>query len=421
MAEILEIWGGRPLYGTVEIPSAKNSVLPLLAASVLCREKVCLKKVPHLSDVEVCLALMRSLGMDVRYGDTGVVIQPTANMEDASLQTELMQKMRASVLFLAPVLARCGYVEASLPGGCRLGKRPIDIHLDGLEHMGANVRWHGERLCLRAPRGLMGTKYTLRYPSVGATETLLLASVCAKGDTVLHGAACEPEIVDLANFLNQCGGKITGAGTETISVQGVSRLSGGAYTPIPDRIVGATWACAAAAAGGCVTLEGAQPEMFAPVLDALEQAGCRIWRRKNQVKIERRKELVGIGERKTAVYPGFPTDAAPLLAAALLGASGESCIRDTIFTNRFACADGFLAMGANVHRIGSDLRILPGGPLHGTTVAAQDLRGGAALVIAALAANGKTKIEDSFYIQRGYADLPQQLRRLGVKIQVKKT
>lgn len=421
MAEILEIWGGHPLYGTVEIPSAKNSVLPLLAASVLCGEKVCFQKVPHLSDVGVCFALLRSLGIKVRCNKMGVSIRSTSTLKQASLPTELMQKMRASVLFLAPVLARCGYVEASLPGGCKLGKRPIDIHLDGLEHMGATVHWHGDRLCLRAPRGLVGTEYTLRCPSVGATETLLLAAVCAKGETILHGVACEPEIVDLAAFLNQCGGRITNAGEKTIRIQGVQTLTGGTYTPIPDRIVGATWACAVAAAGGRVTLNGIRAELFEPVLEELEKAGCCVERGKNHVKVQRSKELAGIGEVKTQVYPGFPTDAAPLLAAALLTTTGKSCIRDTIFTNRFACADGFSAMGANVHREGADLRILPQKTLHGTTVTAQDLRGGAALVIAAVAATGKTKIQDAFYIERGYADLAQQLRHLGVKVQVKKT
>lgn len=421
MAEMLEIWGGHPLYGTIEIPSAKNSVLPLLAASVLCEEKVCFKKVPHLSDVKVCFDLLRSLGIKVRSNKTGVSIRPTATLKQTSLPAELMQKMRASILFLAPILARCGSVEASLPGGCKLGKRPIDIHLDGLEHMGANVHWHGERLCLRAPRGLIGTEYTLRCPSVGATETLLLAAVCAKGETILHGAACEPEIVDLAAFLNHCGGRISNAGEKTIRIQGVNRLTGGAYTPIPDRIVGATWACAVAAAGGCVTLNGIQADIFAPVLDTLEKAGCCVECGDYYVKVQRSKELAGIGEVKTQVYPGFPTDAAPLLAAALLTATGESCIRDTIFTNRFACADGFCAMGANVHREGADLRIFPRETLHGTTVTAQDLRGGAALMIAALAAPGKTVIQDIFYMQRGYADLVQQLRHLGVKVQMKKT
>lgn len=414
MTEILEIWGGHPLCGTVKIPSAKNSVLPLLAASVLCREKVCLEKVPNLSDVQVSLALLRELGVSVRQSGERVLISPGRELK-SSLSTEMMHKMRASVLFLAPVLSRTGSVDASLPGGCKLGARPIDIHLDGLEKMGASVHWHEERLYLRAPHGLRGTEYTLRCPSVGATETLLLAAVCARGTTILHGAAKEPEITDLANFLNVCGGRIAGAGTETIRIEGVPTLFGATYTPVADRIVAATVACACAAAGGCVTMQDVQAELFASVLDVLEQAGCSVQRENNSVTIERRKDLHGVGLVETGVYPGFPTDAAPLLAAALLQADGESCIRDTIFPKRFACAEGFGDMGAQVRLQGEALYINSGAVTHGGRVCAQDLRGGAALAIAGLAATGKTEIEDAFYIKRGYADLKSLFRQLGVK------
>ena len=415
MADILEIWGGRPLYGTVTVPSAKNSVLPLLAATVLCREKVCLEKVPHLSDVTAELELLRHLGISARQSGETVQIKPGRKI-GSELPTEWMQQLRASVLFLAPVLSRTGSVEACLPGGCRLGARPIDIHLDGLAHMGAMIHWHEERLYLRAPRGLNGMTYTLRCPSVGATETLLLASVCAKGETVLHGVAREPEISDLANFLNACGGRIEGAGTNTIHITGVDTLTGTCYTPIPDRIVAATVACACASAGGRVEIQGIEGKCFAPVLDALAQAGCQIQQQPSCVIVARNQPLQGIGEITTGVYPGFPTDAAPLLAAALLNAEGESCIRDTIFSHRFACAEGFTAMGAKVQQEGAALRIYPGGNLHSTDVQAQDLRGGAALLIAALETSGKTAIFDSFYLRRGYPDLENQLRLLGIKV-----
>lgn len=414
MTEILEIWGGHPLCGTVKIPSAKNSVLPLLVASVLCREKICLEKVPDLSDVQVSLALLRELGISARQSGERVMITPGRELK-SSLSTEMMHKMRASVLFLAPVLSRTGSVDASLPGGCKLGARPIDIHLDGLEKMGASVHWHEERLYLRAPHGLRGTEYTLRCPSVGATETLLLAAVCARGATILYGAAKEPEITDLANFLNACGGRIAGAGTETIRIEGVPTLLGTTYTPVADRIVAATVACACAAAGGCVTMQNVQAELFAPVLDVLEQAGCSVQRESNSVTIERRNPLHGVGLVETGVYPGFPTDAAPLLAAALLQSDGESCIQDTIFPKRFACAEGFGVMGARVRLQDSALYVNSGAVTHGARVCAQDLRGGAALAIAALAATGKTEIEDAFYIKRGYADLKSLFRQLGVK------
>lgn len=419
MADILEIWGGRPLYGTVTVPSAKNSVLPLLAATVLCREKVCLEKVPLLSDVTAELELLRHLGISARKTGETVQIKPGRQIGSV-LAPEWMQRLRASVLFLAPVLSRTGAVEACMPGGCRLGARPIDIHLDGLTQMGAAVHWHEERLYLRAPRGLNGVSYTLRYPSVGATETLLLAAVCAKGETVLHGVAREPEILDLVRFLNACGGRIEGAGTDTIHITGVDALTGGRYTPIPDRIVAATAACACAAAGGRVEIQGIDGKWFAPVLDALQRAGCQIQQQPSRVIVVRNQPLRGIGEIATGVYPGFPTDAAPLLAAALLTATGESCIRDTIFSHRFACAEGFAAMGARVQQEGADLKIFPGGSLHGTTVQAQDLRGGGALVIAALSASGRTCIQDSFYLRRGYPDLENQLRLLGIKVRQQK-
>lgn len=420
MAEILEIWGGHPLYGTVELPSAKNSVLPLLAASVLCGEKVCLEKVPHLSDVDVSLTLLRELGISARWCGGKMLVYPSTQLK-TSLSSAQMERMRASVLFLAPVLSRAGRVEASLPGGCSLGARPIDIHLDGLKQMGASVHWHEERLYLSAPRGLTGTNYTLRYPSVGATETLLLAAVCASGTTVLRGAAKEPEVVDLAHFLNACGGQIQGAGTDYIHIEGCPQLTGCTYTPIPDRIVASTIACATAATGGKVTIRGCDGSTWAPVLEVLEQAGCQITREANQVTVERHKPLRSVGTVTTGVYPAFPTDAAPLLAAALLTADGQSCIHDAVFSKRFACAEGFSAMGANVRVKNEELRIGPCGKLHGTTVDATDLRGGAALVIAALAAEGKTKIDRIHYIKRGYADMKGMLRQMGASIHVKKT
>ena len=420
MAESLEIWGGRPLYGTVEIPRAKNSVLPLLAASVLCRGRVSLLQVPALSDVGVSVQLLRALGCHVRQTGTSVHIRP-AEAPVPQLPAGLMGRMRASVLFLAPVLARAGQVEASLPGGCRLGDRPIDLHLAGLEKMGAEVRWCGDRMQLSAPRGLTGTAFTLRCPSVGATETMLLAAVCAKGTTILHGAAQEPEIGDLAAFLNACGGRVRCCGGGKIEIQGVPALTGCRYTPIPDRITAATVACACAAAGGKVTMTGVTGETFAPVLDVLETAGCTVARRQNSVTVERRGRLHGVGLVETGGYPGFPTDAAPLVAAALLTADGKSCIRDTIFTRRFACAAGFAAMGGAVQTVGPALEISPAARLHGTAVCAQDLRGGAALVIAALAAAGKTRINDIFYLKRGYCDVKKLFMPLGAVIDVKKS
>ncbi len=415
MSKALVITGGRPLGGSTEIPSAKNSVLPLLAASVLCTQPVRLARVPQLSDVARCMAILEAIGFSARREGADMVVEPAA-LRAANLPAGPVGAMRASVLFLAPVLARMGRVETCMPGGCRLGPRPIDIHLDGLVHMGATVKWKADRLTLEAPRGLRGVDYTLRFPSVGATETLLLAAVCAKGATVLRGAACEPEIRDLAAFLTDCGASITGAGGPVICISGRRELGGTAFSPLPDRIVAATVACAVASAGGQATLRRCDPFAFAPVLAALRQAGCEIeLHGADEVRVARTGRLKGIGRIFTGVYPGFPTDAAPLLAAALLCAASESSIEDTVFENRFSCAAGFAAMGAAVDAAGHVLEIRPAERLHGARVRAGDLRGGAALALAALAAEGETEIAEAEHILRGYEDPARLLRDLGAK------
>jgi UDP-N-acetylglucosamine 1-carboxyvinyltransferase len=415
MGKTLVITGGRPLCGTVDVPSAKNSVLPLLAASVLCETPVRLKHVPQLSDVARCLAILETLGYVARQEGDDVTVRPDT-IRTASLPAGPVGAMRASVLFLAPVLAKAGRVETGMPGGCRLGPRPIDIHLDGLVHMGATVKWKADRLILEAPRGLRGVDYTLRFPSVGATETLLLAAARAHGPTVLRGVACEPEVRDLADFLSACGVHISGAGSSVICVSGAKSLQGTVFTPLPDRIVAATAACAAASAGGQAVLRRCDPFAFSPVLAALRQAGCEVdLRGPDEVMVARSGELKGIGRIFTGVYPAFPTDAAPLLAAALLSGHSESSIEDTVFENRFACATGFSALGANVSVSGRAIEIRPVERLHGAEVQASDLRGGAALAVAALAAQGETKIAEAEYILRGYEDIAQLLRDLGAK------
>ena len=274
------------------------------------------------------------------------------------------------------------------------------------------------RLVLAAPGGLHGADFTLRFPSVGATETLLLAAVCARGTTVLRGAAREPEISDLADFLRRCGGQIEGAGTSTICIEGRRVLSGCDFSPLPDRIFASTLACAAAAAGGRVELAGCPPGLYEPVLEILEQMGCTVKRGADRAEIARFGRLYGVGRVFTGVYPGLATDAAPLLAAAMLCAEGESSIEDVVFEERFGCAEGFERLGGRAKRAG---RVLSVGPrpesgLHGTTLMAPDLRGGAALVLAALAAGGKSWVEDTRHIDRGYAGLTETLAALGARI-----
>ena len=409
------ITGGRPLQGRVEVPAAKNSALPLLAAALLCSGPVRLQNVPRLTDVEDCLALLRGVGCTAGWQGAALAVQGQPMRTD--LAPEAAGRMRASILFCAPLLARLGRVSTVLPGGCRIGARPIDLHLQGLAQMGVRqLPAAPGQLTLYAPAGLRGAEICLSFPSVGATETLLLAAATAQGQTVLHGAAKEPEIVDLAAFLNACGGCVEGAGTDTIRVQGRRCLAGCTFAPMADRIIASTLACAVAAAGGRVELAGCAPGLYAPLLEILEQMGCTVERAHDAAAISRFGALRGAGNVHTAPYPGLATDAAPLLAAVMLCAQGESSLQDRVFENRFACAGGFAALGANVRVAERTLYVQPAGALHGAKLTAPDLRGGAALVIAALAARGSSRLSGTEFIRRGYADLDRLLAGLGAQI-----
>ena len=409
------ITGGRPLQGRVEVPAAKNSALPLLAAALLCSGPVRLQNVPRLTDVEDCLALLRGVGCTAGWQGAALAVQGQPMRTD--LAPEAAGRMRASILFCAPLLARLGRVNTVLPGGCRIGARPIDLHLQGLAQMGVRqLPAAPGQLTLYAPAGLRGAEICLAFPSVGATETLLLAAATAQGQTVLHGAAKEPEIADLAAFLNVCGGCVEGAGTDTIRVQGRRCLAGCTFAPMADRIIASTLACAVAAAGGRVELAGCAPGLYAPLLEILEQMGCTVERAHDAAAISRFGALRGAGNVHTAPYPGLATDAAPLLAAVMLCAQGESSLQDRVFENRFACAGGFAALGANVRVAERTLYVQPAGALHGAKLTAPDLRGGAALVIAALAARGSSRLSGTEFIRRGYADLDRLLAGLGAQI-----
>mgnify|MGYP000058423742 CR=1 FL=1 len=386
----LIITGGMPLNGTVHIPAAKNSVLPLLAAALLCNGTVRFLQVPHLADVDTSVELLQGAGCTARWQGSDITVQGVPST--CRLAPEAAARMRASILFCAPLLARLGRVETVLPGGCRIGARPVDLHLSGLAQMGVHCREEGARLILTAPAGLHGADITLGFPSVGATETLLLAAAAAQGETVLRGAAREPEISDLAAFLNRCGGCVQGAGTSTIRVQGRRMLYSCSFAPMADRIVASTLACACAAAGGRVELTGCRPETYAPLLEILAQMGCRVETGPESAVITRLGALHGAGRVFTGVYPALATDAAPLLAAAMLAADSASSIEDVVFERRFGCAEGFAAFGAAVQVQGRTLDIRPVRQLQGACARAADLRGGAALVVAALAALPKPVI-----------------------------
>lgn len=366
----LIITGGMPLNGTVHIPAAKNSVLPLLAAALLCNGTVRFLQVPHLADVDTSVELLQGAGCTARWQGSDITVQGVPST--CRLAPEAAARMRASILFCAPLLARLGRVETVLPGGCRIGARPVDLHLSGLAQMGVHCREEGARLILTAPAGLHGADITLGFPSVGATETLLLAAAAAQGETVLRGAAREPEISDLAAFLNRCGGCVQGAGTSTIRVQGRRMLYSCSFAPMADRIVASTLACACAAAGGRVELTGCRPETYAPLLEILAQMGCRVETGPESAVITRLGALHGAGRVFTGVYPALATDAAPLLAAAMLAADSASSIEDVVFERRFGCAEGFAAFGAAVQVQGRTLDIRPVRQLQGACTRAAD-------------------------------------------------
>lgn len=414
--QTITIVGGKPLHGTIRPAAAKNSVLPLLAAALLCGAPCCLRGVPQLADVETSLALLRAVGVQAaRHGRDLYVLPAAPKQLCGEIPPPLAGAMRSSVFYLAPLLCRTGMVRLPLPGGCRLGPRPVDIHLAGLAAMGASVELEGEAVTLRRQGPLRGVDFTLRLPSVGATLTLMMAACAAAGTTVLRGAACEPEIADMARFLRACGARLSGEGTPVLVVRGGVALAGADYTPMPDRIAAATYAAAAASAGGQITVEACVPEHFAPFLAFLRRCGVAVDCTRDAVTVAREpgRPLRGGSRLYANAWPAFATDTAPLAAAVLLTADAPSEICDRLFANRFACAAGFRAMGADCGAAGRTLHIAGGAALRGAAVTAPDLRGGAALAVAALAAQGETCLRDPGHIRRGYADLPGDLARLG--------
>ena len=380
MMDYFAVEGGRPLEGRVFVHGAKNSALPLLAATLLADGESVLHNCPDLTDISAALGILSGLGCRVRREGATVMVDPTCR-RGHTIPDELMGQMRASVLFLGSLLARDGEAVACWPGGCALGARPIDLPI----------------------------------PSVGATENAMLAACGAQGITVIDNPAREPEIVDLQGFLRSMGAQVSGAGTGEITIQGGCRLYAGEYTVMADRIVAATYLCAVAAAGGEGELLGTQGEDLGPVLAALEAAGCETGRAPNRLWIRRRGPLGGVGSLCTGPYPAFPTDAQPLLAAALAGGTGKSRITETIFDRRFRYTEGLCAMGAAIQVEGDTAYIL-GRPLHGAQVAATDLRGGAALTVAALGAQGPSRIWGLDHVDRGYEGLETALAALGGNI-----
>ena len=412
--ESIRIVGGHRLEGTIPIHGAKNSALPLLAATLLVPGTCEMHRCPRLSDVTASAAILRHLGCTVtRQGHT-VTVDATAPCR-GDIPDRLMGEMRSSIVFLGAMVARLGTAQLTYPGGCELGPRPIDLHLSALRRLGVSVEESHGRLYCTAHR-LHGADVTLSFPSVGATENVLLAACTARGTTRLRNAAREPEIGDLCQFLNACGARISGYESGYITIEGVSSLTPCAHTVMADRIETATYLAAAAVAGGDLTLTAADIPSAMPVIPCLEQAGCRITATEDTLRIRAPRPLGRPGFVRTLPYPGFPTDAAaPLLAAACVG-RGTSVFVETVFENRYRYVDQLVRMGARI-RVDGRVAVVEGGaPLQGAAVRCTDLRGGAALVVAGLAASGETSITELHHLDRGYEDMVGCLERVGASI-----
>ena len=409
------IHGGKRLEGEITVQGAKNSALPILSAALLCKGESVLENCPRLSDVYAACRILGSLGCRCRLEGTSAVIcadAPTA----AAVPEGLMQEMRSSIIFMGAMLGRMGTCSLGYPGGCELGPRPIDLHLAALRRMGVRIREEDGILRCTAPGGLHGARIHLALPSVGATENILLAAVMAKGETVITNAAREPEIMDLAAYLNGCGARIEGAGCSTIRVEGVASLAGCTHRIMPDRIVTATWLTAAAATGGRLRLAGTDAASLESVLEVFEEMGCCCKRGQDSLTVYGGCPLRAVRDIRTMPYPGFPTDAQAVVTVPLCLADGASVIEETVFSDRFRHVDALVKMGADIRIVGRAAVIRGPVTLHGAQVAATDLRGGAAMLTAALAAQGETVLTDIRHIDRGYDSPEQVLRSVGADI-----
>ncbi|MEG1773507.1 MAG: UDP-N-acetylglucosamine 1-carboxyvinyltransferase [Oscillospiraceae bacterium] len=412
MAKFL-IEGGHRLVGELRVHGAKNAVLPILAASLLC-ERTVLHHCPSLSDVAAAEGILEHLGCTVRREGQSVFIS-TQGADYRDLPDELVREMRSSILFLGAILARCGRARVSFPGGCELGPRPIDMHIAGLRRLGAQIDEDHGYLDCRVEGRMRGADITLPFPSVGATENLMLAAATALGETIIRNAAREPEIVDLADFLNESGAKVRIEG-DRIVLEGVERLGGAEHVIIPDRIETATLLAAAAATGGELLLTGVCPAHLAAVLPVFEEMGCRLRCTEQTIAMRAPARTEAVRAIKTAPYPGFPTDAQAPIMAALTVARGASMFVENIFESRYKQVGELLRMGAQIETQDRVAVVRGVERLHSAAVRCTDLRGGAALAVAALAAEGISELSEIRHIDRGYADFEETLRALGASI-----
>lgn len=403
-----------PLKGSVRVSGAKNSVLPIIAASLLAQEQCTLEDIPDLKDVEVICEVLTSIGSDIKQNSKGIIEINSSNIDNYEAPYELVRKMRASFLVMGPLLARMGKARIALPGGCAIGTRPIDLHLKGFHALGAKIDV-GHGYVEASADKLIGDKIYLDFPSVGATENIMMAATMAEGTTILQNAAEEPEIVDLANFLNGLGANIKGAGTDTIKIQGVKELKGTRHAVIPDRVEAGTYMVAAAMTGGDVTILNALPDHLKPIIAKLKECGVEIEESGDGLRV-RALNGVNATDVKTLPYPGFPTDMQAQFMSLLSIAKGTSVVIETVFENRFMHVGELKRMGADIKIEGRSAVVQGVGKLQGAQVTATDLRAGAALILAGLIADGKTEIGDIFHIERGYAGIEEKFKQLGAKI-----
>lgn len=413
--ERLIVKGGNRLVGTVKTSGAKNAVLPIIAASILGTSPSRLDEIPALEDVRTICAVLECLGIKVDASEPHTLKIDSREITSCEAPYELVRSMRASFLVMGPLLARKGYARISQPGGCAIGTRPIDLHLKGFEALGVKIEQGHGYIEASAPEGMTGANIYLDFPSVGATENIMMAAAMANGTTVLENPAEEPEIVDLANYLNQMGARVRGAGTNVITIEGVSELHGVQHSVIPDRIEAGTYMIAAAMTGGDVIIENVLPEHQKPLIAKLREAGALVEEDIDRIHVAGSGKLKAV-DIKTLPYPGFPTDMQAQMMAMLSVAEGRSKITETVFENRFMHVVELNRMGANITTEGRSAVI--SGPAHltGCTVRATDLRAGAAMILAGLVAEGATEICDIYHIDRGYEEIAAKLTRLGADI-----
>lgn len=413
--EKLIIKGGIPLNGEIRISGAKNAALPILAATLLSGAPVQISNIPHLQDVTTIVSLLGQMGVKITLDERSNIEVEAAKLASFSAPYELVRTMRASVLVLGPLLSRFGEAEVSLPGGCAIGTRPVDQHLKGLQAMGADINIENGYIKAKARR-LRGASIVMEMVTVTGTENIMMAAVLAKGQTVIHNAAREPEVEDLANFLNALGAKVTGAGTSTIVIDGIDELGGGRYHVLPDRIETGTYLAAAAITSGKIKVKNTRPDLLDSVLLKFEETGAMIDTGPDWIVLDMKGKRPRAVNISTAPYPAFPTDMQAQMMAVNTVAEGSGIITETIFENRFMHAQELQRMGADITLKGNTAICIGTDQLHGAPVMATDLRASASLVLAGLAASGETSIDRIYHIDRGYECIEEKLAQLGARI-----